>query len=337
MYADDMTVYIHPCGDSLKNVLRVIREFYHLSGLKISVSKTKVIWFGNEANSESVLCHDENIVWDNCFTLLGIYFRADLTEMDQNYFEKTKDVEKLLNSWRYRHLSPYGKIVIIKTLALSKLSHVAIVVPNLSKLEIKKFEKICFNFLWSNKSSKVCKDDTYMPPKQGRLGMVDIEGFWQSFKCSWIRCLMSTESFWPSILQLELSRYNTNLNELLFFGPSKLLELSKCVENKFWSNVLISVSTLQKEASYSNPESFYMFPIWNNPLFKNGRRVLYSSNFRKGSQKIQQVPDFYLAPGVLLSLQQINKKFRTNIKATQLLKFTMRSAQLWLISILTWA
>ena len=150
--------------------------------------------------------------------------------------------------------------------------------------------------------------------------MVDIEGFWQSFKCSWIRRLLSTESFWPSILQLELSRYNTNLNELLFLGPSKLLELSKCVENKFWSNVLISVSTLQKEASYSIPENFYMFPIWNNPLFKNGRRVLYSSNFSKGSHKIQQVADFYSSPGVLLSLQQINRKFRTNIKATQLTK-----------------
>ena len=136
IYADDMTVYIHPTSSNLKNVLRIIKEFFHLSGLKISVTKTKAIWFGNKANSESILCPDENLVWDNKFTLLGIDFTADLKHMDKNFEEEIKDVKKLFNSWKYRYLSPYGKIVVIKTLALSKLSNVAMVVPDLPKNEL---------------------------------------------------------------------------------------------------------------------------------------------------------------------------------------------------------
>ena len=186
IYADDMTVYIHPTSSNLKNVLRIIKEFFHLSGLKISVTKTKAIWFGNKANSESILCPEENLIWDNKFTLLGIDFTADLKHMDKNFEEKIKDVKKLFNSWKYRYLSPYGKIVVIKTRALSKLSNVAMVVPDLPKNELKKVEKMCLDFLWSNKPAKVCKTDAFLPEKRGGLAMIDIESFWRAFKCSWL-------------------------------------------------------------------------------------------------------------------------------------------------------
>ena len=66
--------------------------------------------------------------------------------MDQNYFDKINDIEKLLNSWLYRHMSPYGRIVVIKALALSKLSHIALVVPNLAKITCKSLKKFCSNF-----------------------------------------------------------------------------------------------------------------------------------------------------------------------------------------------
>ena len=60
--------------------------------------------------------------------------------MEQNYLEKMETIKKLLNSWMYRHLTPYGKIVVIKSLALSKLSHIALVVPSLAKKELKSLE-----------------------------------------------------------------------------------------------------------------------------------------------------------------------------------------------------
>ena len=77
--------------------------------------------------------------------------------MEMNYFEKIKNIEKMLQGWLYRHLTPYGKIVILKSLALSKLTHIALVVPDLAKKELQKLEKIFLTFLWSNKVPKVSK------------------------------------------------------------------------------------------------------------------------------------------------------------------------------------
>ena len=60
------------------------------------------------------------------FDLLGVQFDNNLTSMDENFDQKLMKIKKLLSHWSYRHLTPFGKLTVIKTLALSKLSHLAI-------------------------------------------------------------------------------------------------------------------------------------------------------------------------------------------------------------------
>ena len=110
---------------------------------------------------------------------------------------------------------------------------------------------------------------------------------------------------------------------MFFSGPSKLLELSKAIENPFWSNILKFSANLIKEASYSNPESFYLFPIWNNPLFKNGRRVFYSPNMDLGTHKLQIVADFFSSPGVPMTQKQLKEKYNVTLSNTQLNKLQL--------------
>ena len=149
--------------------------------------------------------------------------------------------------------------------------------------------------------------------------MIDIESFWRAFKCSWLRRLLSTSGFWPKILEIELQKLNSSIQDLLFSGPSKLLELAKNLGNICWKNLLQHLAFLLKEAIYSNPESFYLFPIWNNPIFKNARKVLYKPNEVQVAS-ISLVADFYLAPGVLLTSAQLNAKFGTSFNPRQLSK-----------------
>ena len=318
MYADDLTIYLTPDEQNLKNVLKIIKRFFHISCLKISVSKTKAIWFGLKAGSDQVLCPEENLVWTDEFTLLGLNFDSNLEKMDQNYFEKIQDIEKLLQGWLYRHLTPYGKITIIKSLALSKLSHIALVVPSLALKDLKKLEVILFSFIWSNKNSRVAKVDAVKPLKNGGLGMVDIKTFWQSLKCSWVRRLLKTNAFWPSILEINLKEINSQTNQILFAGPSFLKEIAKQIKNKFWREVLLCLADLHTEASYALPEHFYLFPIFNNILFKNGNRTLKSGNFGNFTHQIQQVADLYSAEGQLATLDEINAKYATTMTFIQL-------------------
>ena len=215
-----------------KFMLRIRLYFYPLglSGLKISVSKTKAVWFGSNYNTGLKLCPDLNLEWVKTFTLLGIKFDNNLERMESNFTVKLEIIEKLLANWLYRYITPYGKITIIKTLALSKLCHVALVIPNPTKQMFKQIENIFFKFLWNNKSEKVSREDSKLPEHYGGLNMPDIEKFWLSFKFSWCRRLLTTTSFWPNILLKEISRaQNQSLSttQLLQLGPSLLLNISK--------------------------------------------------------------------------------------------------------------
>ena len=78
--------------------------------------------------------------------------------MFKSFEEKIKKIEKLLSHWSYRFLFPFGKITVIKTLALSKLSHVALVVPNPTKAMFKRIETSLYNFLLNRKSERMSKN-----------------------------------------------------------------------------------------------------------------------------------------------------------------------------------
>ena len=86
LYADDLTIYLTPGEQNLQKVLDIIRNFFHLSCLKISVTKTKAIWFGKDADNDLKLCRAENLVWTRNFTLLGLEFDNKLEQMEKKLF-----------------------------------------------------------------------------------------------------------------------------------------------------------------------------------------------------------------------------------------------------------
>ena len=103
-------------------------------------------------------------------------------------------------------MSPYGKITVVKTLALSKLSHAALVIPTVTNNKIRDLEKIIFNFIWSGKQDKIKRDVLKLTEIDGGLGLTDIQDFWTSLKFSWFRKLNQTTAFWPKILETSVSQ-----------------------------------------------------------------------------------------------------------------------------------
>ena len=150
--------------------------------------------------------------------------------MEKNFNDKVAKLGKMLSCWIYRYITPYGKVTIIKTLALSMLSHLALVIPNPSKTMFKHIETIFHKFIWSNKSEKIKREDAKLPVILGGLNVPDIEQFWYSFKFSWLRRLISTQAFWPNIILQTISQVQNRTltaTELLNFGPSLLCNIGK--------------------------------------------------------------------------------------------------------------
>ena len=97
------------------------------------------------------------------------------------------EISKPLNNWKNRYLSPFGKITVIKTLALPKITHIALVTPELDYNYAKKLEIMFYKFLWNGKPDKIAREACKMPYSKGGLNMTSVQEFWNSLKVSWLR------------------------------------------------------------------------------------------------------------------------------------------------------
>ena len=158
-YADDTSLTLDGTEKSLKTCLTVLELFAEISGLCINKDKTQVIWFGSRKNSDVTLCNEHKLSWvKGQFKILGITFSLNLQEMVKiNYDGKIREIKSLLISWSKRVLTPYGKITVIKSLALAKLSHLFLMLPNPDNKTIKELEKLFFNYLW-NGTDRIKRD-----------------------------------------------------------------------------------------------------------------------------------------------------------------------------------
>ena len=317
LYADDLTIYLAPDDQSLKTVIETLKSFYKLSCLKININKTKAVWFGSAAGSDMTLCPDEGLDWTDTFTLLGIQFDSKLEKMEVNYATKLEEIRKLLHSWQFRYLTPYGKIVILKSLALSKLSHIALVVPNIKRKDIKNLERVFLDFLWSDKNARICHSDIYYPLKQGGLNMVDVETFWLSLKCSWLRRLLRSNAFWPNILSKNLEKNGYETLDIFIEGPYVLKAIAGKISNEFWKNVLLAAARLVTEACNQYVNDFHLFPVFGNPLFRNNERMLYRKQFKNIPKNISVVSDFFKEKDTAYTTYEIKSLYKLNLHPTQ--------------------
>ena len=312
-YADDLTAYLDGSKTSLENIIEILDRFRRISGLKINLSKCKAVWIGRNRFSNNKICDNLNLIWTNKFRLLGIDFDSDLAKMDTNFENKLAEIGKLFKSWTFRHLSPFGRITIIKSLALSKLSHVAMVCPLLNHNILKDLKKMAYDFLWKNKPDRMKRCETELRTDKGGLNMPDIETFWLSLKLTWSRRLMAPSCMWQKILEANLLYCNHEITDIWFGGPTLLKKMSEKISNNFWKEIINTFATITGDLHFSHPYFFFNFNVFDNPLFSRGEMELKSSDFQSlWSKKICQVGDFFdrtQTPPRLLSLEQINRKY----------------------------
>ena len=104
--------------------------------------------------SDPILCEDLGLQWVNRLGILGIKLSANPDEILENFDEKILEIEKLLNNFTYRNITVYGRIQLVKTLALSKVTHLVQIIPNPPPTLILKLQRMLNNFIWKNSRQK---------------------------------------------------------------------------------------------------------------------------------------------------------------------------------------
>ena len=215
-------------------------EFERVSGLKVNKEKTKVVKIGGWGDNRITLCNDLKLDCTQKFTALGIAYDIDNFNKiaDINIESKITDIQKLINLWKARNLTPYGKIVVIKSLCISKITHILLSLPSPNADTLITLDKIFSNLLWDHKTPKFRSEISEILPALGGLKLTNLKTFDASLKISWLKRLMNQNSGWAEFpIQyriLDTIRYGNNF-------PKKLLPETK---NKFWKDMLESIVKL---------------------------------------------------------------------------------------------
>ena len=173
-YADD-TTFVLSNQQSVTEVIKVFEQFSLFSGLKPNKSKCEVAGIGALKGVSVALCRMECIdLTTKTIKILGIHFSYNNNvKNNKNFMKHIRKIEQVLKLWRMRYLSIEGKITVFKTLALSKIIHLALVtdVPKSTILALNKIQK---EFIWKNSNPKIKHSTLCSNYEKGGLKNVDI-------------------------------------------------------------------------------------------------------------------------------------------------------------------
>ena len=103
----------------------------------------------------------------------------------KGYIEYTRSLK--IDEWRMRQLAIEERIVIFKTLAISKIVYLPLLTNTTNIID--ELEKVQKKFIWNNSTAKIKQETLRMDYKKRGLKNVDIRMKVTNLQCSWIKRL----------------------------------------------------------------------------------------------------------------------------------------------------
>ena len=181
-YADDTTLMVQ----SIVHIIHVLKWFKAISGLDINKEKTKVVKLGSKRGSNIPWQGKFGLNWSDKFEILGIHY--DMNKFNEitklNIQRKIGEIQQLIRIWSSRNLTPYGKVTIIKSLLISKITHMLLSLPSPNILCFKDLNNMFSRFLWCGKTQKWRKEILEGEIYHGGLKLHNLPLFDKSLKLS---------------------------------------------------------------------------------------------------------------------------------------------------------
>ena len=186
-YADD-TYCLASDVISLQYIFETCEIFQQFSSLKLNLDKSHACWIGvPKRRSETPIdCPWVNLQMDK-IVVLGAYCSYDLLLAEKyNLLNLVSAVNECLNMWGCRGLTLADRILIFKSLALSRVLCTC-TMTNFTKDFIKQLEDLRKNFIWNRRRLKIKHSTLIGDYADGGYKDVDIETKLSSLRTIWIR------------------------------------------------------------------------------------------------------------------------------------------------------
>ena len=272
--ADDTQIYISRLK-SLSRVLNIINEYGKFSGLMLNKDKTEGLKLGVWKNKTDLGL----ISWPvKAIKALGIYFGSNKNELKQlNWETKIDNIKTMLNTWKKRYLSIFGRITILKCLAMSKLLYCASMIEMPGDV-LNKANKIFYDFLWGGKKGKVNRSIVINKLEKGGLQMINLRSMVKALKCRWIsRIINGKNELWITILEAYLSKYGGSELILKYNMDKSILNSITKMLPAFYREMLnnwFEVRT-QDEPRKLSPNNIGEQIIWGSKFIKYKNKALF--------------------------------------------------------------
>ena len=274
-YADDATFFLQDL-ESVEALINVLKEFYKFSDLNPNYDKCEVAGIGASKGMLGALWGMMSVdLTTHCVKILGINFSYNKTlMMEKNFVVTVEKIEKLLNVWRQRDLTLEGKIIVFKSLAISKIVHVAYL-STVPKEIIEKLEKIQNDFLWNGKKAKIKSKTLSNKYDCGGLQKVDIAAKIQALQLSWVKRLNDDcDHQWKKIPRFLIKKY-FGCSDIFYphLSTNKTLPLLP----KFYKNIVLNWGKFSSDPI--DVRNILGQHIWYNKFICNAARTLYWKEF----------------------------------------------------------
>ena len=186
-YADDIWLVLLYNRESLDEVNREFKYFKIFAGLKVNPQKTVILPIRNLVNTRSML--NTPFRWSNeAIMVLGIQIHSDLHLMKElNYSPLLQRMRDVITMWKYRKLTPLGRVQIINSLVSTLVMFKFSCLPSPDETFFLQYEDIVKEFIWKGKKkSKICKAKLIQDYTCGRLRLIDLKAKDLALKAAWV-------------------------------------------------------------------------------------------------------------------------------------------------------
>ena len=202
--------------------------------------------------------------------ILGVTFTTNVYDIwDFNSIDVLNKVKSILTNWSKRKLTLFGRVTIIKSLALSKFVSLFLSLPNPLVELIKELEVFFFKLLWNAGPDRITRKTTIKNLSSGGLRMPHIYSFIKALKISWLRRIIQQENntTWHTLTPIDFGK-------VLSLGGEYARNQAIYLNNPFWKDVLISWADFCKEVKPEDIKSVLSAPLWLNTNLRNGKKLI---------------------------------------------------------------
>lgn len=283
-FADDTQLLNEGDRTSFEQTIHILDTFGRASGLLMNSEKTQVMWLGNKKNSNEKFCPNLHMIWNPTkIKILGIWFTQDLKDCETiNYKDKFAEIKVLFKIWSQRTITPLGRVAILKSLILSKLIHLWILLPDPPDQSIQLLQNLCFQFVWNGKKDKIARKTSVKTVKQGGLNIPDIRKYIYALKLSWIRKFRTSDHKWTRIAE----KMYPLLKNLECYGSAILSRYFN--SNRFWTDTFKAYRAFCLCITPETEGDLMAEPVFYNEKIKVGNvTIKHTKAVEKGTYNLK--------------------------------------------------